>query len=177
LNHYHETKPGSQPTQVISKPAAETESKKEIKHGFEILSWNINGISHLLPPAQKSIQSFFQRSSKKGDPPNIDDEAEDEDFGKGDAPLRKFLRRHHFPEIVCLQEVKISSKNEKTRGAVEWAANCQGKVDGGKEYKAYFELPRDRYNATGWGGKVHGVCTLVREDVLALGKVETKERE
>jgi len=84
------------------------------------------------------------------------------------------LRRHHFPEIVCLQEVKISSKDEKTRGAVERAANCEGKAEGGKGYKAYFELPRDRYNATGWGGKVYGVCTFVREDILALGKMKTK---
>ncbi len=32
-------------------------------------------------------------------------------------------------------------------------------------YDAYFCLPRDRHNATGFGGKVYGVCTLIRRDV------------
>ena len=32
-------------------------------------------------------------------------------------------------------------------------------------YNAYFCLPRDKYNATGFGGKVYGVCTLIRRDV------------
>ena len=32
-------------------------------------------------------------------------------------------------------------------------------------YDAYFCLPRDKHNATGFGGKVYGVCTLLRRDV------------
>ena len=35
----------------------------------------------------------------------------------------------------------------------------------GPMYEASFSLPRDKYNATGFGGKVYGVCTLVRRDV------------
>ena len=34
-----------------------------------------------------------------------------------------------------------------------------------RRYEAHFALPRDKYNATGFGGKVHGVCTLIRQDV------------
>ena len=30
---------------------------------------------------------------------------------------------------------------------------------------AHFCLPRDKYNATGFGGKSYGVCTLTRRDV------------
>ena len=154
--------------------ASERENESsELKNRFEIISWNVNGISHLLPPTQKTVRSFFPRSSKKGDPLDTDDEAEDGD-ARREAPLRRFLRRHQFPEVVCLQEVKISARDEKTRGALERAANCQGKGNGGRGYTAWFELPRDRYNATGWGGKVYGVCTLVREDVLARGRVSTR---
>ena len=32
---------------------------------------------------------------------------------------------------------------------------------------AYFSLPHDKYNAQGFGGKVHGVCTLIRSDLIA----------
>lgn len=35
-------------------------------------------------------------------------------------------------------------------------------------YDAHFCLPRDKYNATGFGGKVYGVCTLIRRDVSDL---------
>lgn len=34
-------------------------------------------------------------------------------------------------------------------------------------YTAHFSLPRDRFNARGFGGKVYGVCTLVRDDLWA----------
>jgi exonuclease III len=36
-------------------------------------------------------------------------------------------------------------------------------------YVVFFSLPRDKYNATGFGGKVHGVATLVRLDVASHG--------
>lgn len=34
-------------------------------------------------------------------------------------------------------------------------------------YTAHFSLPRDKYNARGFGGKVYGVCTLIRDDLLS----------
>lgn len=34
-------------------------------------------------------------------------------------------------------------------------------------YTAHFGLPRDKYNARGFGGKVYGVCTLIRDDLLS----------
>ena len=146
-------------------------SQKAIKTRFEIISWNVNGISHLLPQNQKSIRSFFSSSSSHQ---NIERDTDDEDQISDPthslSPLRTFLKRHHFPQIICLQEVKISPKDEKTRKAVERAAN-EGEGPG---YHLSFELPRDRFNATGWGGKVYGVCTLIRDDVMGLGKVKTK---
>lgn len=134
----------------------------DVVNRFEILSWNVDGITHLLPKTQKSITSFFNKSARK-QTPETDDEDED---GSAEAPLGNFLRRHDFPQVVCLQEVKISSKDEKTRKAVGKAAN--GVEEPG--YRAWFALPKDKFNATGWGGKVYGVCTLIRDDVPGLMK-------
>ncbi len=36
---------------------------------------------------------------------------------------------------------------------------------GGPGYRVYFELPRDRFNARGWCGRVYGVCILVGGDL------------
>ncbi|KAF8855678.1 DNase I-like protein [Acephala macrosclerotiorum] len=107
---------------------------------FQIYSWNVNSITHLLPKTQKSIKSFFVPPSPQGE-----DESEEENSKL--VPLREFLRRHKWPQFLGLQEVKISPKDESTKRAVEKAANG----DGDPTYKAYFSLPRDKYNATGWG--------------------------
>jgi exonuclease III len=129
---------------------------------FQIFSWNVNGITHLLPKTQKSIKSFFAPPSPQGEDDLLDR-----------IPIRDFLKRHDWPEYVGLQEVKISPKDEAARRAVERAANR----DEGPTYKAYFSLPRDKYNATGWGGKVYGVCTLLREDISIFPGQHTKEVE
>ncbi|KAE8446294.1 hypothetical protein EG329_012380 [Mollisiaceae sp. DMI_Dod_QoI] len=128
---------------------------------FQIFSWNVNGITRLLPKTQKSIKSFFAPPSPQG-----------EDEG-GAVPLRDFLKRHQWPQYVGLQEIKISTKDEATRRAVEKAANRSE----GPGYKVYFSLPRDKYNATGWGGKVYGVCTLLREDITYSSEQNTKEAD
>jgi exonuclease III len=141
-----------------------------IKPRFEILSWNVNGMSHLLPRNQKRIKSFFSSSTSRQTPERDTDDEDDASDPHSLSPLRVFLKLHHFPQIICLQEVKISPKDEKTRKAVERAAN-EGEGPG---YHLSFELPRDKFNATGWGGKVYGVCTLIQDDVMGFGKVNTK---
>jgi exonuclease III len=134
-----------------------------IKNRFEILSWNVNGITPLLKETTPKITSFFGPKS----------EAKEEEV----YSLRNVLKRHKFPQVVCLQEVKINSKDEATKRSVERAANPVRKDDDGPRYKAWFSLPRDKFNARGFGGKVYGVCTLVRSDLLENSetKVETKE--
>ncbi|KAH7419395.1 exodeoxyribonuclease III [Cadophora sp. MPI-SDFR-AT-0126] len=136
------------------------------KGRLHIISWNVNGISHLLPPKQKSITSFFNPATPQA---HCSDSASDTDISGKKSPLRNFLKRHDFPALLCLQEVKIPPKDETTRSAVEKAANHGD----GPKYHAHFELPRDKYNARGWGGKVYGVCTLVRDDLLSRGDVKT----
>lgn len=117
---------------------------------IRIFSWNIDGIPPFL---QKPLTSFFKPSSQANvDPPT--------------ASLRQFLRRHKWPQILCLQEVKIALNDVQTQNAVRRAVN-DGKVhDGGPEYEVFFTLPDDRFNARGLGGKgkVYGVCSIVRKD-------------
>lgn len=110
-----------------------------------IFSWNVNGVGPLL---QKQL-SFNPTSL---------------------SPLRLFLKRHQWPQLLCLQEVKISSKDGATQRQLEQAAN-QGAASGEPTYKVHFSLPRDRYNATGFGGKVHGVATLIRNDFASKVRV------
>ncbi|KUJ21602.1 DNase I-like protein [Mollisia scopiformis] len=138
--------------------------KSKDDDAFQIFSWNVNSITHLLPKTQRSIKSFFA-------PPSPQGEGQDEDGGSKSVSLRDFLKRHRWPQYVGLQEVKISPKDEITKRTVEKAANG----DEGPAYRAYFALPRDRYNATGWGGKVYGVCTLLRHDLASLSGQKTKE--
>jgi len=152
---------------------------------FEILSWNVNGIGHLLPADMKKITNYFSAGKKR---PIVETESESEGDDEYDvdaiqnSPLRNFLKRHNYPHMVCFQEVKITPKDEKTKRAVGKAANANANVGGeSKEgwdgvgedaeredpmYEAHFNLPQDKFNAKGWGGKVYGVCTLIRTDIL-----------
>lgn len=103
-----------------------------------IFSWNVNGIGPLLQ----------QRLSFEAAPL---------------SPLRSFLKRHCWPQALCLQEVKINSKDTATQRRLQHAAN-QGRTDQEPTYAVHFSLPRDKYNATGFGGRIHGVATLIRDD-------------
>ncbi|KAI9810098.1 MAG: hypothetical protein M1827_006709 [Pycnora praestabilis] len=123
-------------------------------HQLRIFSWNINGITPFIQ--QQPITSFFGASPKHK------------------SPLRAFLQRHAWPEVVCLQEVKINAKDEATRRAVERAVNNYGYRDDGPGYEVRFCLPRDQYNAKGFGGKVYGVATIVKDDLMA-DVVRTRE--
>lgn len=132
----------------------------EVDQGFEVLSWNVNGASRFLKYDAPKITSYFNPSSTskaltKDDGPDFH------------TPLRKFLKRHAWSQVVCLQEAKINPQDSSTRRALEGAANGSGKEeDGGPAYTAHFSLPRDKYNAKGFGGKVHGVCTLIHTSLL-----------
>ena len=87
-------------------------------------------------------------------------------------PLRTFLKRHDWPQFLCLQEVKINRDDRATQRRVELAANAAALPEE-PTYTTYFSLPRDKHNATGFGGKVHGVATLIRDDAVASYKANT----
>lgn len=110
---------------------------------FTFYSWNVNGINPLL---QKRIN--FQNTTAL-------------------SPLRTFLKDHDWPQILALQEVKINCLDDKTQRLVQVAANS-GSQPSEPTYTTHFSLPRDKHNATGFGGKVHGVATLIRDDGLSV---------
>ena len=178
---------------------------------FRVVSYNVNGITHLLPPAptaQKSITSFFPQSptqkirSRRDTSTNVshgsaqnsqETEGGNDKSGKAEnikeyGYLRDRLRKWQWPDVVCLQEVHISSTDTRTQNRVTEAANHIGdrdqqayngreeKKDAGPGYEAFFCLPTDRTNAKGRGGKgqVHGVCTLVRKR-LGIGGIVMAE--
>ena len=134
---------------------------KKISHDAAVLrlfSWNINGITPFLSAETPRITNYFSSASTKLDK------------GSGRFPtasLRDCLRRWEWPHVVCLQEVKIASSDLKTQAAVRRSVNTllDGEVDEDITrplYDACFCLPQDKHNATGFGGKMYGVCTLVK---------------
>lgn len=123
---------------------------------LQIYSWNVNGIQ---PFVQRPITSFFEakQPSKR---PNTDATT------APTASLRDFLRRHDWPTMLFLQEVKINPDDEATKSAVKRAVKPTKDTE--PEYIAHFCLPSDLYNARGFGRKVYGVCTIIRKDFVDL---------
>jgi exonuclease III len=118
------------------------------KHSIRLFSWNVNGIS---PFIQKSITSFFTSNTASQTQPQ--------------ASLRNFLRRQNFPTLVFLQEVKINPSDTATRNAVSRVIKRDAsEPDTNPDYVVHFCLPHDTHNATGFGRKVYGVCSIVRKD-------------
>lgn len=161
-------------------------------HLLRVFSWNVNGIAPFLQP---SITSFFSKSpgggkAKPGASINpsagkFEDSKQSssnvhssrlrsttpEPVIANEAPsLAACLKRWKYPSVVCLQEVKISPSDTKTQQAVRQAVKtCISKANADEPdtgYTAHFNLPQDKFNARGFGGKVYGVCTFVRNDVL-----------
>lgn len=125
--------------------------------GLTVYSWNVNGISPFIQ--QQPITSFFRRDTRDGD------DADTAQDGKEPASLRGFLRRHAWPTVLFLQEVKINLEDTATKAAVEKAVRRQPNEDSGSpRYSVHFCLPSDKHNARGFGGKVYGVCSIIRDD-------------
>ncbi|KAK7734695.1 hypothetical protein SLS53_007799 [Cytospora paraplurivora] len=84
------------------------------------------------------------------------------------SPLRAFLARHQWPEVILLQEMKISPTDQKTPRALLSAINNSSGPDDPSLPETTYTLdvnrPRDKYNAKGFGGKLYGVGTILRQD-------------
>ena len=128
---------------------------------LRIFSWNINGIGPYLE-SQRPITSFFPSSgsSHRSLP------------ATSFPSLRACLQRWSFPHLICLQEVKIAPTDTSSQASIRRIINSSLDDDDpttepDRLYDAHFCLPRDKHNATGFGGKVYGVCTLLRQDLAA----------
>ena len=76
-----------------------------------IYSWNVNGISPFLQP---SVASYFTSTTEQNS-----------NRGAAKASLRDFLRRHGWPTVLFLQEVKINPDDSATTRAVKKAVRRQ----------------------------------------------------
>ena len=130
---------------------------------MRIYSWNVNGLSPFLQP---SINSFFgSKGSKASQSTEV-----------GTPTLRGVLRRYDWPEMLLLQEVKISPDDSASQRAVEKAVTrAPHEPIEEPAYRAFFCLPKDKFNARGFGRKVYGVCNIVREDFIAHFNAKFRE--
>lgn len=133
---------------------------------MRIFSWNINGITPFL---QNPITNFFNLRKP------------DSSVEVPPASLRGFLKRHHWPAVLFLQEVKIATKDAKTQDAVRSAVNAKlssevSETTTGPRYETLFTLPHDKFNARGLGGsgKVYGVCSIIRQDLYTAFQVKVR---
>ena len=83
--------------------------------------------------------------------------------------------------MLLLQEVKISSKDQKTQDAVRTAINTalpseRNSNSSGPTYEAHFTLPTDSFNARGprGSGRVYGVCSILRSDLREKHSVNVR---
>ncbi|KAL8955287.1 MAG: hypothetical protein Q9193_006805, partial [Seirophora villosa] len=125
---------------------------------LRIYSWNINGIAPYLD-AQPAITTFFPTSSTQRKP-----------RPSSFPGLRACLHRWSYPHILLLQEIKIAPSDTSSLASLRRTINTPLANDDSAStsshlYDAYFCLPRDKHNATGFGGKIYGVCTLIRRDI------------
>ncbi|MCJ1289054.1 hypothetical protein MMC34_000586 [Xylographa carneopallida] len=134
---------------------------------LRVFCWNINGINAFLQP---TITSFFHSSKKRH--PSRHASSRESSPPPPSPSLRDCLQRWKWPQVVCLQEVKIARTDVKIQQTVRKAVRAPLNVlhrDSEQEpsYSAHFSLPRDKYNARGFGGKVYGVCTLILDDLVS----------
>ena len=126
------------------------EKQKESRtSSLRLFSWNINGIS---PFIQQPITSFFTSSKSPSQT-------------QPHASLRDFLNRQNFPTLLFLQEVKINPSDTATQKAVSQAVKrTPPEPETNPDYITHFCLPHDKHNATGFGRKIYGVCSIIRKD-------------
>ncbi|KAK3399939.1 Endonuclease/exonuclease/phosphatase [Sordaria brevicollis] len=148
------------------------------RNSFRVFSWNINGIRAFLSSARsnnKKITSYFARSTKTQNASNTDEPPgtsrirtvpNDEDLNGSPYSLRAFLSRNGWPEVLFLQELKLSSPAllPELLSALNTPLNNADDVSDDRTYTLDTSLARDKHNVKAWGGNLYGVGTIIRTD-------------
>lgn len=152
---------------------------------IRLFSWNINGVQPFLPSPTTPITSFFKPVPKQLEQ-TIDGELPSRDSEPGKptsagSPLRTFLARHEWPEVLFLQELKINRQDQKTPTALLSALNTplgpNDQITASSTYTLDVNLPRDKFNARGFGGKLYGVGTILRRDFASQHAATVRHAE
>ncbi|KAB5585715.1 Endonuclease/exonuclease/phosphatase [Coniochaeta sp. 2T2.1] len=161
-----EQAPPSQPPPQTSTPQQQQQQQQQ-RPTIRIVSWNINGLQPFIPASAAPITSYFK-------PIRSPDEASSvtpADHGQhhNSSSLRAFLSRHNWPEVLFLQELKISPTSaSRISAALSATLNTplgpDDEVTPRNSYTVDMVPPRDRFNARGFGGRLYGVGTLLRTD-------------
>ena len=124
---------------------------------YRIYSWNCDDITPYLPPQKVSnpIHSYFARVSP---PPK----ASTSKPSTSRWTIRSILKDRNWPELLCLQEVKILPTDKSLLARARVAASSD--EDEGPEYTMYSTLPAIGKRAT-QNRRMYGVITYVRNDV------------
>lgn len=128
---------------------------------IRIVSWNINGLEAFIPASAAPITSYFKPVRQNG-------VGRDTTHAPHNS-LRAFLSRHDWPEVLFLQELKISPASETRISAALLATlnaplGPDDEVSQSTSYTVDMVLPRDRFNAKGFQGRLYGVGTILRTD-------------
>lgn len=126
-----------------------------------IFSWNVNGLQPFIPASAAPITSYFK--------PTRVSEAGTVTSHAPHNSLRAFLSRHRWPEVLFLQELKISPASESRMsaalsGSLNTPLGPDDEVAPERSYTVDMVLPRDKFNAKGFQGRLYGVGTILRTD-------------
>jgi exonuclease III len=128
---------------------------------IRIVSWNINGLQPFIPASAAPITSYFK--------PIREREAGTDTDRAPHNSLRAFLSRHNWPEVLFLQELKISPESGSRISAALMATlnaslGPKDEITPERSYTVDTVLPRDKFNAKGFQGRLYGVGTILRTD-------------
>ena len=142
-------------------PGSDCDRKMPTGHrGVRVYSWNINGIQAFISASAAPITSYFKALDV------------DRDLAQPQTlphnSLRGFLCRHNWPEVLFLQELKVGPSNRKQLASLLSSLNSSlgvgDKMSSERTYELHYVLPRDKYNAKGFQGRLYGVGTILRKD-------------
>jgi exonuclease III len=145
----------------VSESKETSDTTMALPQTIRVISWNINGLQPFVPASAAPITSYFKP---------IGQSEADTDVGHGPHnSLRGFLSRHNWPEVLFLQELKISPASQtRLFAAIVSTLNTplgpKDEVTPQRSYTVDMVLPRDKFNAKGFQGKLYGVGTILRKD-------------
>ncbi|KNC98012.1 uncharacterized protein SPPG_06431 [Spizellomyces punctatus DAOM BR117] len=125
------------------------ESSQPVSPVVSVFSWNIeNLVPYIQPPSTKPITSYFAPTRPK--------------VPRHTPSLRSILHHFNYPDIFCLQEIRLRPKDTALILQAEQAAKDPTSQIG---YKCYTCLANDPLNVRFRGGRMYGVATYVRDSV------------